>query len=336
MKRPEPVTARVGVLPTRRGLDVEAAVSRPGGHRLRSPRGNMTSTLSTNPRADGSAAAASAGAGADLPRSSRRLFAAFARYSRWYLARHFHAVRLHGAVPRVADDRALVVYLNHPSWWDPLLALVLAHGLFGQRTHYGPIDAAALERYRFFRRLGFFGVEMGTVTGARRFLRVATRLLARPGTALWITPQGRFTDPRQRPVRLRPGLGRLARRAATAAGGESGAAPVVFLPLAVEYPFWEERFPEALLRFGEPVEASRLAAELGPAASAADWDRALGLRLQTAQETLAAAALARDASVFESLVGGRAGVGGVYDLWRAARALVVGERFVRQHGGEKR
>jgi len=333
MKRSEPMTARVGVLPTRRSLDLEAAVSRPGGHRLRLPPGNMTSTSSTSPRAAASAAAVSTGA--DLPRPSRRLFAAFARYSRWFLGRHFHAVRLHGAMPRPADGGALVVYLNHPSWWDPLLAIVLAHGLLGERTHYGPIDAAALERYRFFRRLGFFGVEMGTVSGARRFLRVATQLLERPGTALWITPEGRFTDPRQRPVQLRPGLGRLARRAA-AAGGESRAAPVVFLPLAVEYPFWVERFPEALLRFGEPVEASQLAAELGPAASPADWDRALGLRLEAAQEMLAAAALARDSADFHRLVGGRAGVGGVYDLWRAARALVVGERFVRRHGGEKR
>lgn len=269
---------------------------------------------------------------ADLPTVSPRLFAAFARYARWYLRRHFHAVRLAAsvpAVPAVPPDAALVVYLNHPSWWDPLLALTLAATHFPERTHHGPIDAAMLERYGFFRRLGFFGVEPGTVAGARRFLRLADALLARPGTALWITPQGEFTDPRRRPVRLRPGLGRAARRLVDRPGG------AVLLPLAVEYPFWEERFPEALVAYGEPVDADHLAGELGGGASPADWDRALAARLETAQDCLAALAQGRDPGSFHTLVGGRAGVGGVYDLWRAARALVTGERFVREHRGRE-
>lgn len=261
----------------------------------------------------------------DLPRVWPRLFALFAVYSRWYLGRHFHAVRLLGPVPRVDRDRALVVYLNHPSWWDPLIAILLATGVFPRRTHYGPIDADALGRYGFFRRLGFFGVESGTVAGARRFLRVAEALLERGGeTALWITPEGRFTDPRQRPVRLRPGLGRLARRQ-----GAAGR-PVTLLPLAVEYVYWQERFPEVLLRFGEAVEVER---GMDGAGAASDWDALLGERLETAQDRLAAAAVARDPSPFTTLLGGRTGVGGVYDLWRAVWARLRGERFAREHGG---
>ncbi len=45
---------------------------------------------------------------------------------------------------------------------DPLICLRLAAELFPDRTHYGPIDAQALGRYRFFEKLGFFGVEAGT------------------------------------------------------------------------------------------------------------------------------------------------------------------------------
>lgn len=266
----------------------------------------------------------------DLPRVSVRLFAAFGHYSRWYLGRHFHAVRRSASVPSVGPDAALVVYFNHPAWWDPLLAIVLARELFGERTHYGPIDAAALEQYGFFRRLGFFGVEPGTVGGARRFLRVAGELLERRDTALWITPEGRFTDPRQRPVRLRPGLGRLAGRLAERPGG------AVLLPLALEYPFWEERFPEALLRFGEPVDVAREVArhrERGKGdPSPRDWDALLARRLEEAQDALAAAAMERDPEAFETLIGGRAGIGGVYDLWRALRAALRGESFEREHG----
>jgi hypothetical protein len=40
----------------------------------------------------------------------------------------------------------------------------------------------------------------------------------------------------------------------------------------------------------------------------------------------------RDAAQFEVLVGGRAGVGGVYDLWRRLRARLRGEAFRSEHG----
>ena len=95
-----------------------------------------------------------------------------------------------------------MVYLNHPSWWDPLVCLVLAHRCFPGRAAFAPMDAAQLERYRFFRKLGAFGVERGTRHGAAAFLRIGTKVLARPGAMLWLTPQARFADARERPLRF--------------------------------------------------------------------------------------------------------------------------------------
>jgi hypothetical protein len=170
------------------------------------------------------------------------------------------------------------------------------------------MEAAALAKYRFFGRLGLFGIEPGTARGARRFLAASQEILARPATALWVTAGGTFADPRLRPVRLRPGLGHLLARM------QSG----VVLPLALEYPFWEERLPEALARFGEPLRIG--AAPRSPDA----WTALLESRLEATQDALAADALARDPERFETLVGGAAtGVGGVYDLWR---------RFRSEHG----
>jgi 1-acyl-sn-glycerol-3-phosphate acyltransferase len=97
----------------------------------------------------------------------------------------------------------LIVVLNHPSWWDPLLGLVLTE-LFADRDHYWPMDADALRRYWVFQRLGAFGIEPATLRGAREFLRTACAILARPRTALWVTAQGRFADPRERPAVIEP------------------------------------------------------------------------------------------------------------------------------------
>jgi 1-acyl-sn-glycerol-3-phosphate acyltransferase len=255
----------------------------------------------------------------DLPSPSPRLVSLFGRYGERYLARHFHAVRLARAErpdPEALAGRPLIVCLNHPSWWDPLTGLLLARRIFPGRRHFAPIDAAGLAKYRFFAKLGFFGIEPGTARGARRFLGVSQALLAQPDTVLWITAGGRFADPRERPVRLRPGLGALLRRLDRA----------TVLPLALEYPFWEERTPEALARFGEALhtgDAER---------SVAGWTTVLESRLAAAQDALAADALARNASRFETLADGRAGVGGVYDLWRSWRARLRGEPFRPEHG----
>ncbi len=97
-----------------------------------------------------------------------------------YLRRHFHSVRLlANSAPRVCEGLPLAIYLNHSSWWDPLVCLFAARRFFPTRASYGPIDGAALERYRFFRRLGLFGVENGTPAGARQFLETASAILAR-------------------------------------------------------------------------------------------------------------------------------------------------------------
>ncbi len=254
---------------------------------------------------------------AGRPRPSPALIRVFAWYSRRYLARHFHAVRLRGPPPvNPPPEVPLVVFLNHPSWWDPLLGL-LAHNLyFSHRRGFAPIEAAMLGRYRFFARLGFFGIETGTTRGAVRFLRTAEALLQNPGAALWVTPQGRFADVRERPVRFMPGLGHLAARLGRA----------VFLPLAIEVTPWQERTPEALLHFGPPIESGS-----GPLSPAA-WTARFEAALEAAQDTLAAAARRRAPGDFQILLRGTAGVGGWYDRWRRARARWRGEAFNPEHG----
>jgi 1-acyl-sn-glycerol-3-phosphate acyltransferase len=253
-----------------------------------------------------------------LPEVSPWLLRLFRRYARRYVQRSFHAVRLlRAGQPPQLPDRPLVVYCNHPSWWDPLLGLLLAQRYFPARTHYAPMAADALARYRFFARLGFFGLATDTRQGAATLLRVAKAIARQPQTALWITPEGRFTDPRQRPVQLQSGLGHLARWLTTAA----------FVPLALEYPFWEERFPEALACFGDVV----LVDQLSPR-SARDWTALLARQLEATQDRLAEAACRHDRDAFETLLRGRVGIGGVYDLWRRLRAWQRGAAFQPAHG----
>ncbi|MFM9197109.1 MAG: lysophospholipid acyltransferase family protein [Planctomycetia bacterium] len=261
----------------------------------------------------------------ELPPFSRRLYGWFMWYVRRYFRRHFHALRLlqdgagRAVPPDIAGEPA-IFYANHPGWWDPLTFLLLADRLYPDRLNYGPIDARALGKYRFMERIGFLGIEPDTRRGAARFLKAARAASRRTDVIFWITSQGEFADPRMRPPGIRPGV------AHAAAAAERG----LIVPVAVEYPFWSERLPEALVAFGPALriaDASRRDAK--------EWTAVLETALADTQDRLARAAIRRDPGAFTVLASGSVGVGWIYDGLRRLGAWRRGERFDASHGGER-
>ncbi len=254
---------------------------------------------------------------ARLPRRNAKLFGLFRKYVRGYVRRHFHALRIDrdGVLPELPPG-PVIAAVNHPSWWDPMIGLVLTGELPDWRAHYAPIDVVGLAQYPFLERLGFYGVEVGTPRGGLRFLHQSLAILSRPESMLWITVQGHFVDPRERPIRIKAGVGHLAHRQARG----------TILPVAIEYPFWNDRLPEALVRFGSPIEIQN-----APGTSPGSWTTRLESALEETQDLLAERARLRDPDQFVTLLGGKAGVGGIYDSWRRLKARLRGRTFRPDH-----
>jgi 1-acyl-sn-glycerol-3-phosphate acyltransferase len=211
----------------------------------------------------------------------------------------------------------LIVYANHPSWWDPLLAHYLTLKLFSPRQFYAPIDASALEKYKVFSKLGFYGVSLSSHSGAAAFLKQSVSILEHPATALWITPEGRFCDSRDHSAQLMPGLAHLCTKLSCG----------IALPIAIEYVFWEERLPECLVRFGDPVSFAEFRGN-----SKAEWTATLSTHLRAAQTELGVEVISRDASKFRSVLRGTAGAGGTYDLMRRIKSIFTRRDFRPEHG----
>ena len=249
----------------------------------------------------------------DAPHISKPVLAFFRRIVRGYFRRHFRAVRIsHPERLALLEHGPLIVYANHSSWWDPMVSVLLAQKLLPGRRHYAPMDAVSLERYGILKRIGIFGVDLNSIRGAARFMRTGLDLLA-AGGVLWITPQGRFVDPRERPLVFKPGLAALA--------GKVGGG-CTLLPLAIEYAFWNERMPETLLHVGEPVFVD---------GTAADIEDRLKAALLESMETLERMSMARDPAAFAVLHTGRAGTGGFYALGQRVFARLRGRSFVPDH-----
>ncbi|MGK7867481.1 lysophospholipid acyltransferase family protein [Falsiroseomonas sp. E2-1-a20] len=234
-----------------------------------------------------------------------------------FFRKHMRAARVAlWGLPQPYGDRPLVVFANHPGWWDGVAFMLLSQRLFPGRRMFIPMDAGALTRYRFMTRIGVFGVENATPRGAVAFLRTARLVLGAPDRMLWMNAPGRFSDPRERPVPIALGMTRLPEMAPEA----------LFVPLALDYPFWSERKPEMLCAFGQPVSGETLAA-LPREARVAVLSDALAMTM----DRLAQDAIARDPARFETLLQGPEGMGGIYQLWRRLRSAMKGQTFDPRH-----
>lgn len=256
------------------------------------------------------------------PARSRFVWRFMVGYFDRFLRRHMNALRLaRWGVPDCAGHPGpVVVYCNHPAWWDAAVVILLAGRLFPKRASYAPFDARMLARYAIFARIGAFPVDLDSARGAAQFLRSSRNILAQPDAMMWITAQGRFADVRARPLDLRGGVARLP---------ELGP-DTLFVPLALDYAFWEERGAEACAAFGAPIRACDLQALPRPE-RLARMEEALTATL----DRLAADVIARDPARFTALVSGAKGVGGVYDWGRRLRAALTGRRFEPAHRVEE-
>lgn len=234
----------------------------------------------------------------------------FAAYSERLLRRRFSSVRLmnQGAALLARADRhvgPVLLTMNHASWWDPLVGLVLVSRHLPSRTSIAPMDIEQFQRFRFMKRLGMFGLDPKHPDALALLTEHVAEFFRRESRPLvGITPQGAFTDVR-RPMCLRPG-------AASIAAAHPDA---LVLVLCVEYTFWEQPRPEILLHV---IECPRPARE-----SIAAWHRQLTDAMQSCADVLAERVIARDAAGFEQLAyGGGTQIHPIYDMllrWRRGK-----------------
>ncbi|MBC8163282.1 MAG: lysophospholipid acyltransferase family protein [Roseiflexaceae bacterium] len=161
----------------------------------------------------------------------------------WPLRQQFSRVwlKIEGPLPTPADG-PLICYMNHSSWWDGYVALLLHRAVFRRSFEaYLMMSEAQLRRFRFFTWLGVFSVSRADKqTAARSLAYAAGKLAERRDRYLWMFPEGKLTPIERRPLQLYPGVARIAHQA----GG------ALLWPVALRYEFRGEEKPELFIRCG--------------------------------------------------------------------------------------
>ena len=177
----------------------------------------------------------------------------FRVYNRNLIRRRFEGLRVAGLEHLRAtdgEDAPVILYANHSSWWDGLIACEI--GMSAGVEQYAMMDEQQLRGYQLFRRLGAFSIDHTSGRTQMRSIEYAASLLRGDGRtrmsdgeqtmkrALWIFPQGRERPNEARPLALRSGTAHIIRRVPKA----------LLLPVAMRYEHLGDFRPEAFVRIG--------------------------------------------------------------------------------------
>lgn len=176
-----------------------------------------------------------------IPANESFLFIKLFRYYVWLLfKRRFSAVWLK---QDYQPDEGLktIYYLNHHSWWDGLIPLLLNEFRFHQQARALMEDQQMLE-HPFFSKIGAFSVNLSNTQSAIRSLRYAVKSFERPNASLFIYPEGTIT-PAGTTLQFEKGLAWLAQ--------EFSEAEIV--PIAIYIHTIRSDKPELHLHVGNPV-----------------------------------------------------------------------------------
>jgi hypothetical protein len=171
----------------------------------------------------------------------------FSAYLRRLMQRSFHSLRLLGALPQLTVGLPVVLIPNHSTWWDGFFVYLLNKELLHRRL-YLMMLAEQLSRFRFFRRVGAFGIIPGQRRSVVETLRYSSSLLQDPGNLLCMFPQGELRPYGVRPLGFEPGLKRIL--------ALSGARASLQM-LAMRAEFRGDQLPEVYFLFDEPVEVRK-------------------------------------------------------------------------------
>lgn len=163
-------------------------------------------------------------------------------YNRWLLRRHFQQIFLDRS-GRMAEGRPTLFIANHSNWWDDLLALQLNEEIL-KRDMYAMMFQKGLKKFRFFRKLGGFSMNPGSIADIQRSLRYSVELLSEASDrAMWLFPQGAIQHQEIRPIQLMSGLGAMVERMY-----DLQVIPVVFY-----YTYDQDRKPSVYIRITDAL-----------------------------------------------------------------------------------
>ena len=166
----------------------------------------------------------------------------FAVYNRNLIKRRFHSLQVSG-LDFLRDKNAeipFIVYGNHSSWWDGLVAFEIFRQ--AKLDAFFMMEERQLKNLFLFQRLGAFSIVRENGREAVKSINYSAELLKKSSRTLLIFPQAKIVSNDARPIKFYNGLSRIIEKIGK----------VYAIPLAMRYEFLGEFKPQIFVNIGLP------------------------------------------------------------------------------------
>lgn len=167
----------------------------------------------------------------------------FAVYNRKLFKRRFNSLQVSGLdfLNARYKNFPLVIYANHSSWWDGLVAFEISRR--AKLDSFLMMEERQLRKLQFFRLLGAFSVVREKPREAMKSLRYAAEILQKnPKRALWVFPQGEILPNDIRPLGFYNGLSKIIEKVGVCRA----------VPVAMRFEFLGDFKPDIFVKIGKP------------------------------------------------------------------------------------
>jgi len=165
----------------------------------------------------------------------------FAIYNKNLLKRKFHSVNISGIENFKNLTLPTLIYVNHSSWWDGLIAFQISR--FLNLNSFIMMEEKQLKNLQIFRRLGAFSIVRENSREAFQSIEYAAKILhANSRNTLWIFPQGKISPNDLRPFKFYNGLSHIVKKIEKCS----------VVPLALRYEFLGNFKPEVFIKADKP------------------------------------------------------------------------------------
>jgi len=168
----------------------------------------------------------------------------FAIYNSNLLKRRFHTLQVSGLeiLRERKIDVPLIIYANHSSWWDGLVAFQISRVL--EMESFIMMEERHLKKLFLFRRLGAFSVVREKPFEAIKSINYAVNLLKEnQARTLWVFPQGEILHNDSRPFYFYKGISKIIAKLEKS----------LIVPIAFRYEFSGNFKPEIFAKAGEAI-----------------------------------------------------------------------------------
>jgi chlorobactene lauroyltransferase len=163
----------------------------------------------------------------------------FAVYNRNLFKRKFNSFQVSGI--ESLTKFPLVIYSNHSTWWDGLVAFEIAQK--ANLDFFVMMEEKQLKNLQLFRKLGAFSVVRENPREAIKSVNYAAKLLKdKQDRIIWIFPQGEILPNDVRPIKFYNGVSKIIEKVDQCYS----------VPIVMRFEFLGEFKPDIFVKIGSP------------------------------------------------------------------------------------